>query len=518
MRITIGQPDWLATTAIALVLTIPGTLASSSNTFLNFTYGFGGSFSASAAPFISYADAQLRSFEWEANSVLVQEVYLYRVDGRGDPYEVGYGKRSTGSGSALPVGSSSTVDNGLPSETPGQNGANNGGLGRRMPQRDGRGIDNRAMVTLVVNASETSGQVSFPNEDINALGSTSLLYFKANWDNGTSYSRPFAIRPPNFDPKTDPLYLDSNFTNGVPYHSEYGTPVPPNKDGTGSPTSGSGIGGENSGDGGVSGGLNPTVSANPPSNSSSPSSNGGLATGAIIGIAVACGIVGLLLIIGVAWYLLRRRRQNKATRIPGGDSTYDSIHHRGHAGEELIAEKEAAAADVDVAPHSPYSDEGTTLNGGPGPSGSGAAAAAAANGAAIEPTAAGAVLASTTAAAGAAGAGAAATGAHHLENPPRSFTPYSDRRPSAAGTGTPSVRTASLAQTAHTAGNEDGAAPPRSLSAIPGGASAPGRATPRGLTTPYAHLVEDGMTEDEIRRLEEEERQLDAAIEQAGRR
>ncbi|KAK7943477.1 uncharacterized protein PG986_012590 [Apiospora aurea] len=33
----------------------------------------------------------------------------------------------------------------------------------------------------------------------------------------------------------------------------------------------------------------------------------------------------------------------------------------------------------------------------------------------------------------------------------------------------------------------------------------------------YAHLIEEGMTEDEVRRLEDEERQLDAAIEDAGR-
>ncbi|KAI0545779.1 hypothetical protein F4679DRAFT_453732 [Xylaria curta] len=38
------------------------------------------------------------------------------------------------------------------------------------------------------------------------------------------------------------------------------------------------------------------------------------------------------------------------------------------------------------------------------------------------------------------------------------------------------------------------------------------------IVSRYAHLVEEGMTEDEIRRLEEEERQLDAAIENAGRR
>ncbi|KAG6363433.1 hypothetical protein INS49_008532 [Diaporthe citri] len=41
--------------------------------------------------------------------------------------------------------------------------------------------------------------------------------------------------------------------------------------------------------------------------------------------------------------------------------------------------------------------------------------------------------------------------------------------------------------------------------------------TPSGIAQQYAHLVEDGMTTDEIRRLEEEERALDEAIEaQAG--
>lgn len=40
--------------------------------------------------------------------------------------------------------------------------------------------------------------------------------------------------------------------------------------------------------------------------------------------------------------------------------------------------------------------------------------------------------------------------------------------------------------------------------------------TPSGISGQYAHLVEEGMTDDEIRRLEEEERALDEAIEQAG--
>ena len=49
-----------------------------------------------------------------------------------------------------------------------------------------------------------------------------------------------------------------------------------------------------------------------------------------------------------------------------------------------------------------------------------------------------------------------------------------------------------------------------------GGAGTP--TPPAPITTRYAHLVEEGMTEEEIRRLEEEERQLDAAIEEAGNR
>ncbi|KAI0838830.1 hypothetical protein F5Y06DRAFT_286812 [Hypoxylon sp. FL0890] len=49
-----------------------------------------------------------------------------------------------------------------------------------------------------------------------------------------------------------------------------------------------------------------------------------------------------------------------------------------------------------------------------------------------------------------------------------------------------------------------------------------GRASTTRAGTPqfqsrYAHLIEEGMTEEEIRRLEEEERHLDAAIEDAGR-
>ncbi|KAJ4327089.1 hypothetical protein N0V84_002477 [Fusarium piperis] len=42
--------------------------------------------------------------------------------------------------------------------------------------------------------------------------------------------------------------------------------------------------------------------------------------------------------------------------------------------------------------------------------------------------------------------------------------------------------------------------------------------TPQGMSSNVAHLVEDGMTPEEIRRLEEEERELDDEIERAARR
>ncbi|KAK4250487.1 Kin of IRRE-like protein 3 [Corynascus novoguineensis] len=222
-----------------------------------------------------------------------------------------------------------------------------------------------------------------------------------------------------------------------------------------------------------------------PSPGSAVGGGGGLARGAVIGIAVGCAVVGLLIIAGLAWYLLRRHRRKKA--LQSVDSSYGP-DNRGN--EVLMAEKEAAA-DVDVTPHSPYSDDG--VSGGPGGAGAGPGGSYPEEAAVV---------------AGAVGTAAAASPPPHLQDPPRSFTPYSDRPSAGPGAGpaagTPSVRAASLAQT------DDARV------SVPSPVS--GRATPRALTTPYAHLVEDGMTEEEIRRLEEEERQLDAAIEQAGRR
>lgn len=224
--------------------------------------------------------------------------------------------------------------------------------------------------------------------------------------------------------------------------------------------------------------INPTLDVPAvPSDTQSLGGGGGgtgLPIGAVIGIAIGCGVVGLAAIFALVWFLVRQHQRKKALLHVGS-------YAADNRAEDLMAEKEANA-EADASPHSPYSDDGAA-------GGCGGAAA----------------LADTSAAA------AAAAAAPHLQYPqqdqPRSFTPYSER-PSggggAAAAGSPSTHAASIAHT------------DEARISVP--SATPGRSTPRALTTPYAHLVEEGMTEEEIRRLEEEERQLDAAIEQAGRR
>lgn len=323
--------------------------------------------------------------------------------------------------------------------------------------------------------------------NINGIDSGIPLFFQANWGNGRSYSysRPFTLASNPAEVQMVEFYAKTE-----PYKEEHVEP--------GSPTFPGNIGGgggetpnttqqsgetptttqqSTAGEGGQL--VGPTVAPT----AKNANAGNGLPQGAIIGIAVGCGVAGLLLVFGVAWYLLRRHRKNKAM-LPVG-SAYGS----GNRADELMAEKEASA-DVDVVPHSPYSDDGAPT---PGNGGVGAGAGTYQDGSAHgEPVAAGAV--------------AAAHSRQHLQDPPRSFSPYTDR-PSAAGSaaGTPSAPGAAPVALADDA-----------RVSVP--SPIPGRGTPRALATPYAHLVEEGMTEDEIRRLEEEERQLDAAIEQAGRR
>ncbi|KAL6403437.1 uncharacterized protein AUP68_12784 [Ilyonectria robusta] len=175
-----------------------------------------------------------------------------------------------------------------------------------------------------------------------------------------------------------------------------------------------------------------TTSASTTNNSKpSKGGGGGLATGAIAGIAVGA-IIGAIIIGAMIWFFLRKRRQNK--KLAGGYTATDS-------GNAYIVDKETHGRTTD-SPNSPYSDENGTHN------------------IPIESTA--------------------------RDEP--AIAPVERGLP----------RTS-------TGGSQ-------------GGRSASGAQTPQGVSTNVAHLVEDGMTADEIRRLEEEERQLDDEIERAARR
>lgn len=186
-----------------------------------------------------------------------------------------------------------------------------------------------------------------------------------------------------------------------------------------------------------------TMSGNPVQTGSpqpSPSS-GGLSKGAIIGIAVAAALVGLGLLAGLVFCLIRRRRRDHVAHgdvMPGA--------YGGHT-PELVAQKEAASAGVEVSPHSPYSDD--SMGGG--------------------------------------GMVHHDRNARHEEMPLAGYTDHGAARSREVVDGE-SLRGS--------------------------GRGSPERATP----TAVRHLVEEGMTEEEIRRLEDEERELDQAIEQASDR
>lgn len=291
------------------------------------------------------------------------------------------------------------------------------------------------------------------------------MYFQVRWTlggwkEGTSYSRMFSVAQ-NKDQATAFANANSEFANDVPAKPE-------SISGNGSPTSTSTmIAATKSSVPGSSGGSN--GDSNHSSGSAKQIGGGGLSTGAIAGIAVGAGIVGIVATVGLIWLLIRRRRRQQA--LAGGVSGGPYGSHGNNRTQELMAEKEANGG-VDVSPHSPYSDDGNTA-------------------AAASTTVAAAAAVGGVGAAGASMSGGGGGGAAH----DRAFTPYSDHQRS------------SLVDEAPTT------APPAAAAA-----ASHGRSTPSAAQTPYGHLVEDGMTEDDIRRLEAEERELDQAIEQAGRR
>jgi len=298
------------------------------------------------------------------------------------------------------------------------------------------------------------------------------LYFEAVWrshtrrDMGRSYSRLFTFAHnlseiTNKEKYADPLPYLNERTHSDNTSTANGSPptTTESPNGLGTPETSTPVGNNFLGN--------------------SENKNGGLSGGAIIGIAVACGVIGLLLVFALVWFLRQKYLQKQGrvgspgTEVKGG----------------LMAEKDGG---VDGEAHSPYSDEAAPQV-APAP---------------VLP--------------------------HHpslpSDTPVQSFpqhscsSPYSNHSVPVAvpavipvpAPGTLSVGTASSIIAGPTADETRSSVPSTATTAASTPAPAPATTAPAGraLSTPLAHLIEEGMTEEDIRRLEEEERELDRAIDE----
>lgn len=294
-----------------------------------------------------------------------------------------------------------------------------------------------------------------------AIQGVRYLYFEALWHSttsGRSFSPAFAV----LDISNTNDFTAAGTNLPAIFHND---PFSPEEQQRTDLNSGTGTSG---GDGTSSGptlGSAPMPTANDSNGgtSGSVSGNTGLSTGATAGIGAACGVLGLLLIAFAIWYFLRKKKQRQQHgAIPPYDETGGVSRTR--TDELMAAEKEAnLSSSSPAAAVATYSDSPAAVAHRSSMSGGATAPL-------IAPVA----------------AGAAAAAAAAADGPP-GYTPYTDRPASGAG----SAGTG----TAVGAGEE-----------------------PAVVSREYAHLVEEGMTAEEIRRLEEEERALDAAIEQAVRR
>ena len=215
-----------------------------------------------------------------------------------------------------------------------------------------------------------------------------------------------------------------------------------------------------------------TSSLDASSEESSSSGSGGLSKGAIAGIAVGV-IVGVAVIAAaLVWFLcLRRRRRNGGPGgLAGGYGGAD-----GSRAAVMMTEKEAAVGLSSESRDRPSLTQDQMARAGDRG------------------------LDSLEHSRGLSGAGV-------------SYSPYADQ----AVPSSPSSGAAPPGMALTTDGNQGEASPAGLHHPHQHQRSVTGTPTP--ISSRYAHLVEEGMTEDEIRRLEEEERQLDAAIEEAGNR
>ncbi|KAI1504624.1 hypothetical protein F5X99DRAFT_20604 [Biscogniauxia marginata] len=312
----------------------------------------------------------------------------------------------------------------------------------------------------------TEDSVILPLEDdVDTFGRwiNQPLYIEFVWSNstssGTSSTPVFAIYTTEYD--TAASNLQDTDTGSNPARPESITPSSGTTDGSPSATSTSEAAQTNS-----SGG------------------NQGLSPGAIAGIAVGCAVAVILIIALIAWFFCFRRRSGhrsgQRSRDPNVSYASDSVTQH-----VMIGDKEIPGISEST-PHSTYGGED-----------------------------------------GVAGSGVGGVVGGPFGRPSMSTEPYIDRAPTPTLTPPPPAAAAAVA-----AASVSGHRPSHSQSEISitrantntnatreagAGVGAGARSSTPPVASRYAHLVEEGMTEAEIRRLEEEERHLDEAIEDAGR-
>jgi hypothetical protein len=307
----------------------------------------------------------------------------------------------------------------------------------------------------IVNQLSYSGSVTINNMTQLALDPSTAgkkMYFQLFWDDNnsgrTSYSRYFTVTSAAPGDKAfQDLASQADFqdvgTGAQPAHTEgtvstQQTTTPASSMPTASTMSPSGGSGLTS-----------------PANEMTP---GGLSNGAVAGIAVGAAVVGLIVVGGLLWFCLRRRRGDGVSTAP-----YSRGGNDRNRTQDLMAEKEAGA--TDVSPTSPYMDDPVVA-------------------ARLD--------------------GSLASMPLHEPQQVRGFgSPSHEEIPAAA-------YQRHSRQIDHPHATQTAAVMASSSSdPLPSPAAAPSQ---------YQHLVEEGMTEEEIRRMEEEERELDQAIEKAGKK
>jgi hypothetical protein len=221
-----------------------------------------------------------------------------------------------------------------------------------------------------------------------------------------------------------------------------------------------------------------------------------LPSGTIAGIVVGAVIGGLLIISALAYFLCFRRRSSK--RHIHGDIGYAS-----DSGAAGIIAREKDMPGVNHSPSSAYADDNGHLHNHGGLDHGN----------------------ETTNYSNQEGRGMVG-GAHHQSRDSLAQNDYSIyNNNSNAEQGIASNRHSAIGVATSGLGDQNSAAESRrertrSVGGVPAGRTSHQTSRPASEArspSRYAHLIEEGMTEDEIRRLEDEERQLDAAIEDAGR-